>query len=274
MEGRGKMGDVFIRKDPSYFTIEKWEKKNPNIIAGFTTRQGGKSKHPLNTLNMGLHINQDQKNALANRKLLSEKLAIPLSNWVGGEQIHSTNQKIVTHRDLGKGAISYHNALKKVDGLITNQKKILCTAYFADCVPIFYFDPVTNYIGIAHAGWRGSVKQMAKKMVETFKDVGVDIKNLLVVIGPCISQLNYEVDQKIIQQIDERFIAKTTIKKDNNRYLLNLKQLNIEILLQSGVLRHNIDITNYCTYTHQDLFFSHRRDQGQTGRMLGYIGLM
>lgn len=265
--------DIFIHTDPSFLNIVQWERNYPYILAGFTTRQGGYSNPPLDTFNIALHINNDQKNALENRKLLSKKLGVPLSRWVSGEQIHETNIKVVTHLDVGKGSTDYNSSIKNVDGLITKENNILCTAFFADCVPIYYFDPVTKYIGIAHAGWKGTVANIAQKMVEKFKTLGVHPKDLLVVIGPCISQTNYEVDKNVIQEIEEEFIEKTVIKMDKNRFLLDLKQLNVEILLQSGVLRHNIDITSYCTYEHQELFFSHRRDRGKTGRMLGYIGL-
>lgn len=268
------MGDIFYQEDPSFLTIKKWMKNHGSIIAGVTTRRGGNSSKPFNTLNMGFHVNDECEKVIMNRKLLSEKLAIPLSNWVCGEQVHETNIAVVTSHDAGKGTIDHHDALKKVDGFITNQKNILCTAYFADCVPIYYFDPVTNYIGIAHAGWRGTVNHIAKKMVEKLTTKGVDPENLYVVIGPCISQENYEVDERIIQQIDDEYIEKTVIKKADNRFLLNLKQLNMEILLQSGVLHHNIDITSYCTYGEKHLFFSYRRDKGKTGRMLGFIGLV
>src|SRR5690625_3200993 len=109
-------------------------------------------------------------------------------------------------------------------------------------------------------------------MVDTLTSLGVNINHLLVGIGPCISEEKYEVDVNVIDHIDINDQENTVTALENSRYLLDLKQLNVEILLQSGILRHNIHITNYCTYTHADLFYSHRRDGGRTGRMLGYIG--
>lgn len=173
---------------------------------------------------------------------------------------------------MSKGSVSYASSIKGTDGLVTNQKGLLCTAFFADCVPLFFFDPITGYIGIAHAGWKGSINRIAEKMVEAFIKVDVKAENLLVAIGPCISQQNYEVDERVVQSIRETDRVNVVRSLGKNRFLLDLKQLNVDILLQSGVLRHNIEITNYCTYRDENIFFSHRRDHGKTGRMLGFIG--
>ena len=222
---------------------------------------------------MDLQNRTEKKKVLNDRKRMSEKLGIPLANWIGGRQSHGTNIEIVGKDDSGKGSVSLQNALKSTDGIITKDKNILLTAYFADCVPIYFFDPVKNIIGIVHAGWRGTIQKITKKMVEKFTELGAIPSELLVVIGPCISRQSYEVSKDIIQRIDREYREKTMVETEDNRFFLDLKKLNVEILLQSGVLRHNIDMTSFCTYSNNDLFFSYRRDKGKTGRMLGYIGM-
>ncbi|RLL45245.1 peptidoglycan editing factor PgeF [Oceanobacillus piezotolerans] len=266
------MNEPFQYSNESFLHIEKWQKINPSLKAGFTTRKGGISKSPYHSLNFGFHVDDLAADVLENRKILAQKLEIPLKDWVTGEQVHHTEIKVIDDRDRGKGSLTNLDALKGIDGLITNKKGVLCTAFFADCVPLFFYDPVTSYIGIAHAGWKGSVNRMAEKMVARFQALGVNISDLLVTIGPCISMEQYEVDEVVASHIDYKLRGKVLIEKDNNRYLLNLKQLNVEILLQTGILRHNIDVTNYCTYNDKDIFFSHRRDKGRTGRMLGFLG--
>lgn len=258
--------EIFIQEDPTFLTIKKWQDTYPNILAGFTTRQGGTFKTALKI--------KEEKDAVSNRRVLSEKLGVPLTNWVYGEQTHETNIKLIRIHEKKQDFIPTFSELKRTDGFITKNTGILCTAYFADCVPLYFFDPITKSIGIAHAGWKGTVHKIAGKMVGTLKRIGVDPNHLLVVIGPSISQEKYTVDKNVIRYIDEKYKTSTVYKTGKNQYLLNLKQLNVEILLQSGVLRHNIDVTNYCTFTDQNLFYSYRRDAGQTGRMLGYIGLM
>ncbi|RDW17916.1 peptidoglycan editing factor PgeF [Oceanobacillus chungangensis] len=266
------MAEPFKQSNESYLHIENWQKHNPNLRAGFTTRNGGVSVAPFHSFNCGLHVNDRTETVIENRTLLASALNIPLENWVSGEQVHGTNVQIIVDSDKGRGATSYDSAIKGIDGLITNKKGILCTAFFADCVPLYFYDPVTEYIGIAHAGWKGTVNRIQEQMVQALTEVGVDAKNLLVAIGPSISQSEYEVDNRVITAISKEERQKTVIPLDNERYLLDLKQLNVEILLQSGVLRHNIEVTNYCTHQDETLFFSHRRDNGKTGRMLGFLG--
>lgn len=266
------MSEPFLHHNESYLHIEKWQNINPNLKAGFTTRNGGVSEPPFHSLNFGLHVKDKINDVIANRKILAGKLTIPIENWVSGEQVHQTKIKIVHDSDKGKGATSYQSSIEETDGLITNKTGVLCTAFFADCVPLFFFEPKSGFIGIAHAGWKGTVNLIAEQMVEALGSAGVKISDLLVVIGPCISKPFYEVDEHVINFIERKYWKKAVVPKGNNRYLLDLKQLNIEILLQSGVLRHNIDVTNYCTFNNNNLFFSHRRDNGETGRMLGFLG--
>lgn len=265
--------EVFIEKeDSSFLELNKWSKDHEDLKVGFTTRLGGISNEPYNTFNHGFHVDDLYENVVRNREILADKLNFPLESWVFSEQTHKTNIKIIQHRDKGKGATSLENRIKDTDGFITKEKGVLCTALFADCAPLFFFDPITKYIGIAHAGWQGTVNNIAKEMVYALTKLGVNPNTLLVAIGPCISQENYEVDSSVIKHVEKSVYKNTIISTGENRFLLDLKQLNVENLLQSGILRNNIDITNYCTYNEEDLFFSHRRDVGGTGRMLGYIG--
>ncbi|WP_164669087.1 peptidoglycan editing factor PgeF [Virgibacillus doumboii] len=266
------MAEPFLQNSDSNLHIEKWQNMNSRLKAGFTTRNGGTSQRPFHTFNLGLHVPDRKEDVITNRHKLAKDLNIGLESWVSGEQTHQTNVHIVKDEDKGKGAKSYSSSLENIDGIVTNCTGVLCTAFYADCVPLYFFDPDTEYIGIAHAGWKGTVHRIGEKMVDTFKSVGTDPANLLVVIGPCISQEVYEVDKHVTSHIPEKFFGKSVIPLENNRYLLDLKQLNVEILLQHGVQPHNIDITKYCTFTDEALFFSHRRDHGKTGRMLGYIG--
>ncbi|MEN2766530.1 peptidoglycan editing factor PgeF [Ornithinibacillus xuwenensis] len=266
------MQEIFQYDDKSLLQLDKWQTINPGLRAGFTSRNGGVSQKPFFTNNLGLHVFDHKNDVILNRQGLSETVGIPLSNWVAGEQVHQTSIHIVEAGDAGKGSTSTDSAIKGVDGLITKEKGILCTAFFADCVPLFFFDPITEYIGIAHAGWKGTVGQIAEKMVKELRALGVNVEDLLVAIGPCISKEKYEVDEYVKERIPIKHCENVLTPIGNEHYLLDLKQLNVEILLQSGVIRNNIDITNFCTFSDDALFFSHRRDNGKTGRMLGYIG--
>ncbi|WP_042223845.1 peptidoglycan editing factor PgeF [Oceanobacillus manasiensis] len=266
------MSEPFVRKHASYLSIKKWENLLPSLTVGFSTSVGGFSKPPYQSLNMGLHVQDDQYNVIKNREQLAELLSFPLSNWVGGEQIHGTNIKIVTNDDKGSGATSHTTSLPNIDGIITTEKGILCSAFFADCVPLFFLDPKQQLLGVAHAGWKGTVHGIAEQMINRFRSLGSTASDILVTIGPCISKTHYEVDEQVITHIAEEFHSNSVTAQQNGRYNLDLKQLNKDILLQSGVLRNNIGVSNYCTFEDRELFFSHRRDNGKTGRMLGFIG--
>ncbi|WP_404452517.1 peptidoglycan editing factor PgeF [Virgibacillus necropolis] len=264
--------EAFFQESESFLILKSWKDIEPTLQVGFTTRQGGVSSSPFESFNLGLHVPDSNQDVISNRKFLAEKIGMKMEQWVSGEQTHGINVEIIDDRVQGKGAFSYKDSLPDLDGLITNQKGILCTAFYADCVPLFFFDHQTGYIGIAHAGWKGTVNGIGTKMVEKLIQVGANIETLRVAVGPCISQNAYEVDGQVIKNLTDSQINSTTQKQNNNHYLLDLKKLNVDILLQSGVLRHNIDVTNYCTYRDEELFFSHRRDHGKTGRMLGFIG--
>ncbi|MBM7571746.1 peptidoglycan editing factor PgeF [Aquibacillus albus] len=263
--------EPFLLNNHSTLLIEDWKKDAPTLVAGITTRDGGVSKGSFASLNLGFHVPDTPEHVLENRESLAEFLKIPLRNWVMGEQTHQTKVVVVSHADAGKGAFEHRSTLNGVDGIITSERGLLCTAMFADCVPLYFFDPITGWIGIAHAGWRGTVNKMAKEMVDSLVNQGVDVQSLRVTIGPCISQFNYEVDDKVVDHIPNNWKEKVVKRTKTGRFLLDLRKLNQEILLDSGVLGENIKVTNFCTFQ-DDKFFSHRRDNGMTGRMLGFIG--
>lgn len=264
--------DIFQKDDLELLRLKQWEENHPGLYAGFTTRNGGKSNAPYGTLNMGLHVHDEYKNVIYNREHLSKQIPFPVHTWVSGQQTHQTNIHIVHPSDKGKGAISYDTSIPQVDGLITAEKGILNTAFFADCVPLFFLDSANSYIGIAHAGWKGTVGRIAEKMVQQLVEIGADLSCLHVAIGPSITAPYYEVDDHVISEIDTSFRQGVVKKSKANHYLLDLKQLNKEMLIQSGVLEENINVTAYCTYRDTETFFSHRRNNGKTGRMLGFIG--
>ncbi|GAA5415028.1 polyphenol oxidase [Paraliobacillus ryukyuensis] len=263
--------EPFIQDHSSMLEIEAWKKQQHDLYVGITTRDGGISKPPYDSFNLGLHVNDCKQDVLVNRSHLATLLGFPLTNWVMGEQTHGTSIHLVTTNDKGKGATDHLTTLAGVDGLITKENNVLLTAMFADCVPLYFWDKETNWIGIAHAGWRGTVQQMAGKMVDALQRSGANIATLQVAIGPAISYQYYEIDQRVYDQIPLSLRDQVTSKTNESHYFLDLSTLHREILLEKGIHSEHIYQTNYCTY-HDDKFFSHRREGGKTGRMLGFIG--
>ncbi|MGM8214392.1 peptidoglycan editing factor PgeF [Bacillaceae bacterium W0354] len=263
------MDDLF-KNDQQLLKIIGWEEAG--VLAGFSTRQYGVSEAPFDSLNVALHVNDSKDAVIRNRELVSEWLNRPLKDWFCINQIHSN--KIIDLSDIDHQQSFYHdNPQINADGFITNHPKHLLVTFFADCVPLYFKSKSNDWIGLAHAGWRGTVNKIGPNMIDFFKNKGIEASNIEVVIGPCISAKHYEVDENVIQNIPIQYHNDVLKQTRPGHYLLDLKRLNRLFLVDAGVKDKNIKATDYCTFEEQQLFFSHRRDQGKTGRMLAYICL-
>ncbi|WP_019242390.1 MULTISPECIES: peptidoglycan editing factor PgeF [Bacillus] len=267
------MGEIFIKQEKQFFSIKEWSNIDKNLIVGFTTKNGGISIGDYQSLNLGFHVGDEQQSVVKNKAILAERINFPLDHWVAAEQTHKTNIRRVTKKDRGLGSYDYSTSIKDTDGLYTTEEGILLTLCYADCVPIYFYAPKQHYIGVVHAGWKGSVAGIALEMVQKWQAEGVPIEDIFVIIGPSICQNCYIVDDKVIEQVDKT--VEDVSKKPYNliskgQYRLDLKKLNQQLLLRAGV--KHIAITNLCTSCDELEFFSYRRDGGKTGRLMSYIG--
>ncbi|SDB87706.1 conserved hypothetical protein [Pelagirhabdus alkalitolerans] len=262
--------EPFKREHSSYLTIKPIHESTP-LIAGITTRLNGFSKSPYDQFNMGLHVGDEKQDVLANREKLADYLEFPMKNWVISEQVHSNNVKIVTDVDKEAGVYDIDSAIKGVDGLLTHQSGILLAGFFADCVPLYFHDPVTGWIGLAHAGWKGTVSNIGGSMIRKMSEEGVNPININAVIGPSISKQRYEVNEYVYRNIPQKYHEDCLTFHKKDHALLDLKALNERLLIDMGISENNIYKSQVCTYEADDLY-SHRRDQQHTGRMLGFIG--
>lgn len=267
--------EPFVLQDNPYFLLEKWMSQFPGLKAGITAKDGGYSTGEFNSLNLGFHVGDILKDVRANRNEISTLLEFPLKSWVGAEQTHHDFIRKVTKVDKGKGSVSYDDSFKDTDGFYTDELGILLTLCYADCVPLFFIAPERGMIGIAHAGWKGTVKQIAAKMVELWKKEGIVPKQIFAAIGPSICEKCYIVDKRVIEFVQK--VLEDVEKKPYNlikedQYSLDLREVNRLLLLKAGIPEQQILMTGYCSSCEQEHFFSHRRDQGRTGRMLSFIG--
>ncbi|QQZ08021.1 peptidoglycan editing factor PgeF [Heyndrickxia vini] len=270
------MFEPFEKKEEQYFIIENWNRLNSNLVAGFTTKNGGQSKNEFQQLNCGFHVGDALTDVQQNRQILASKLDFDINNWVGAEQTHDIQIVKVNDSQSGKGALDYQSSLKNTDGLYTDKNNTLLTLCFADCVPLYFFAPKYNMIGIAHAGWKGTVNGIGKEMVEKWTGEGIPVEHIQAVIGPSICKDCYIVDNRVITKINKWMQPNTEMPYEEispGQFKLDLRKLNQIILELSGVSPENIHITNFCTSCDRDEFFSHRRDHGKTGRMLSFIGM-
>lgn len=265
---------------PETFMLESWSGLLPGLSAGFSGRNGGVGSSPYDSLNLAYHVGDDQAAALDNRIILAEFLDFEPGQWTCGEQVHGTHVAIVKDSDAGKGYLDRESAFQNTDGLVTNVRGVLLTSFYADCVPLYFLDPVQGAVGLAHAGWKGTVGHIAAAVIETMeREYGSRREDIRAAIGPSIGECCYEVDEAVMSKVraglpaGETVAAFTAPSVNPDRYMLNLKELNRIIMIKAGILPTHIECTTWCTSCHPDKFFSYRKQNGVTGRMASWIGM-
>ncbi|MGQ8873924.1 peptidoglycan editing factor PgeF [Paenibacillus sp. TSA_86.1] len=273
--------------DPLLLYIEPWKRTFSQLTAGFTTRHGGIGQEPYATLNCAYHVGDDAGAVLENRRLVTRKLSFPLEAWTCGEQVHGKDVAVITSKDRGRGLLDRQSALQDTDGLVTNVPGVLLTSFYADCVPLYFYDPAKQVVGLAHAGWKGTVAGIAVSMVEMMEqEYGSRREDIRAAIGPSIGDCCYEVDEAVMKHVRVWLdgpegndkcnpLASKQIYTSaaNGKTMLNLKECNRHIMMKAGILPDHIECTTWCTSCHPELFFSYRKENGITGRMASWIGL-
>jgi YfiH family protein len=271
-EWKEPMGEPFVI-DHELLHLRQWEEQFPGLVAGFTLRTGGASAPPYGTNNLGLHVGDNPEHVVGNRKQLAQRLGMPFEAWTCADQVHGNRVCQVTAGGAGRESLA--DVIPATDGLFTNKSGVLLTSFYADCVPLYFLDPERKAIGLAHAGWKGTVARIAEEMVSAFgREYGTAPAELLVAIGPSIGGCCYEVDERIIGRVRESATnwQAAVAPGKNGRHMLDLRRLNAEILAETGVLPERILCSDWCTSCRTDLFFSHRKEAGKTGRMASFIG--
>lgn len=243
---------------------------------GFSTRKGGVSPIPYHSLNLAAHVGDALENVRQNRLLFSSVLGMTADHWVTAQQVHGTQVRVITTEDLGRGALDYAGALRDTDALITREWEVPLATFYADCVPVFILDTVTPAIGLAHAGWKGTVGKIpAKTLEEMSNSFGTKPKDCLVGIGPSIGPCCYEVDKVVAEKVEQAFEkgGELLIPAGEGKWLLDLWQANRQELLKAGVLEKNITVAGLCTCCNPEMLFSYRAESGVTGRLGGVIAL-
>ena len=256
-----------------YGTFTHFDKKN--IVHGISSRLGGTSKQPFSSLNLGLHTGDEDRQVIANRQLFSQGVGVEADDIVTAQQVHRDNVVVVGLEHLGKGAQIYSEAIEDTDALITNVPGVPLLLFFADCVPVMIVDPVKKVIGIAHAGWKGTVDYIGQKTVLAMQThFGTNPQQCLVGIAPSVGPCCYEVDDVVINKLKDKFENwEQLLDQKGSKWHLDLWQANRLQLEQIGVQTSNIVVSKVCTVCNSKLFFSYRAENGCTGRMGAVIVL-
>lgn len=266
------MKDVFnYNETTAMLLIEEWKKYG--VVAGFTTKGNGISNPPFDGLNLGLHVNDRREDVLENRRRTSAILSRDLAEWRCINQIHGDRIVDLTSGKTEDKQLQHDEPLIDAHGMVSGNSKDFLVTFYADCVPLYMIDVNKRYFGMAHAGWKGTVKGIGKRLVEQFQRLGSNLSDMHVAIGPSISQAHYEVNDAVAEQIPTEH-SQVLMATKPGHYLLDLKTLNERIFVEAGIRANHILKTNYCTFEQDRLFYSYRRDDGKTGRMAAFLGVL
>ena len=255
----------------------------------FTTRYGGVSEGMFSKLNLSFTRGDVKESVEENYRRIAEAMGVPYEKIVCSDQTHTTNVRVVTQADAGTGIIRPKD-YTDVDGLITNVPEITLATFYADCVPLYFVDPVHHAIGLSHSGWRGTVARMGKCTLEAMRrEYGTKAADVYCAIGPSICQDCYEVSEDVADAFKEEFGAEISqddstscyswngksilTNKGNGKYQLDLWGANRLVLLDAGILPEHLAVTNVCTKCNPDLLYSHRVMGDKRGNLAAFLSL-
>lgn len=247
------------------------------VTHGFSTRVGGVSEGVCSTMNLSFSRGDKEDAVRENFRRMAKALGVEEDSFVFSHQTHTTNVQKVTLEDKGKGLVRPLD-YQDVDGLITDIPGLCLSTFYADCVPLFFVDPIHKAIGLSHSGWRGTVGKIGNVTIQRMKEeYGSNPSDMVAAIGPSICQECYEVSEDVIIEFQKSFAKKhwndLYYKKENGKYQLNLWKANEIILEEAGVLWENIAVTNLCTCCNHEWLFSHRASQGKRGNLAAFLAL-
>lgn len=245
---------------------------------GFSTRKGGVSTGIFSSMNLNFKRGDDPDAVMENYRRMAAALNMRVEDMVLSDQTHTTNVRVITEEDRGKGILKPQD-YSDVDGMITNVPGIVLVTSYADCVPLYFVDPVRKAIGLSHSGWKGTVGHIGQKTVWKMHEVyGSEPKDIVAAIGPSICQSCYEVSDDVAEAFRANFTADEAadilLDKGNGKYQLDLWKANWYVLTDAGILPEHLSVTDLCTACHPDLLWSHRKTNGQRGGLSAFLSLI
>ena len=265
-----------VEKETPYLEYPLFQKTGI-VKSAFSTRLGGVSEGYYSSLNLSFDRGDDPVKVSENFKRIGASMGVDVEDMVLSKQTHTTNVRVVTEEDKGKGVMRDRD-YTDVDGMITNVPGICLVTSYADCVPLYFVDPVKKAIGLSHSGWRGTVGKIGKNTVQLMQEnFGSKPEDLLAAVGPSVCMDCYEVSEDVIGQFKEAFESKywqeLFYKKENGKYQLNLWKANELIFLESGILPEHMAITNVCTHCNSKILYSHRTMGNNRGNLCAFLAL-
>ena len=279
--------DVIVLKEYNVFGLDGKEQRLPllhyplleetGIVEHcFTTRLGGVSEDIFSTLNFSFTRGDNPDSVMENYRRVGQVFGKTEVDFICTDQTHTTNVLRVGKEEAGFG-VTKPRPYTDVDGLITDEPGVILSTFYADCVPLYFVDPVQKAIGLSHSGWRGTVGRMGQKTLEAMKEAfGTKPEDVYAAIGPSICRDCYEISEDVAEHFYQEFKGhgdEILINKGNGKYQLDLWKTNEIVMLEAGILPEHLAVTNICTCCNPDVLFSHRTSQGKRGNLAAFLML-
>lgn len=265
------------KKDGVLFLTFPSLEKTRLVSHAFSTRVGGVGKGDYATMNFSFTRGDVREDVLENYNRMANALSVEREKMVLSYQTHTTNIRTVTAQDGGKGILTERD-YRDVDGLITNVPGMTLVTFYADCVPLYFLDPIHQAIGLSHSGWRGTVNRMGQVTLDAMnQEYGSKPEDMIACIGPSICMDCYEIGEEVAiefeQAFDENYHKDILFNKGNGKYQLDLWKANEIILREAGIPKDNITVTDVCTCCNPELLFSHRKHGERRGNLCAFLSL-
>lgn len=256
--------------DLLWFTAPQLE----GVRHGFSTRVGGVSPAPWNSLNLRTGSDDTHDNLLENYRRFCAVIGTDRGRCVLSKQVHETTVRLCSGADAGKGLFSPRDYT--ADALVTNEPDLPLVVFSADCGIILLHDPVRHAIGAVHAGWRGCAGGIVEKTVQAMTEhFGSRPEDVRAAVGPCIGQCCFETDSDVPEAMTAALGADAApyLERRGVKWHVDLAGLNRQWLLRAGVTPDHIDASGLCTGCRADLFWSHRKMGNARGAQIAMISL-
>ncbi len=244
------------------------------VLCGVSTRMGGVSRGHLGAMNLSYTRGDDPERVTENHRLFARSLGYDEKRLVLSDQIHETTILRAEEKDAGCGVLQ-----KAVDGLMTADPSLPLMTFYADCVPLLFYDPKKHVIAMSHSGWKGTVAKIGEKTVTSLSSAfGSRPEDILCAIGPSICQNCYEVDRPVKDAFTASFgqAAKSffTPSENDDHYYLDLASACRYTLLSAGIQPSHLAMPDLCTCCNPELLFSHRASGGKRGNLAAVMQLL
>ena len=272
----GGRPEILERNGVTWLSYPKLEQTGL-VVQGFSTRLGGVSKGIYASMNLSFTRGDEESAVMENYRRISSAMGFPLESIVTSDQTHTVNLRVVGKKDCGSGILRPREFFN-VDGMLTDEPGVTLATFYADCVPLYFVDPVHRAIALSHSGWRGTVRRMGQVTVERMaREYGTRPEDLAAVIGPSICRECYEVGPEVVEAFRDEFPAalhnRLFYRKPDGKYQLDLWEANRQVLLAAGLREENIGMPGICTCCNPDFLFSHRASRGKRGNLGAFLML-